>query len=236
MGRGNGSGRRLAVLGALAVPAFLLGAALAGPPSSERTVAQVERAPGRAALDAGPSASPAVSPAGDSRARDASALPAAAPTSRRDAAAAAGLTVLIVVPDGPFTTDEPVRFGVRWSDGNGRYAGFSESWGDGTAASSVEVVNCTGEPGPHADELITSHRFPAGRFRVRLTVTTSDCRGRTEERTAEVTISVEEPASPEETSEPTPSAAAPSASPSAEPAAPTDLPIPLPPVESLVDP
>ncbi|WP_157017166.1 hypothetical protein [Cryptosporangium arvum] len=228
----------MAVLSALAVPAFLLGAAIAEPPSGARDAARAERAPGHAAFDAGTSASAAVSPAGESRARDAT-VPAATPPLRSGGGAAAGLTVRIVVPAGPFTSDELVRFRVRWSDGSGRYAGLTESWGDGTAASSAEVVSCTGGPGAHADELTTAHRFPAGRFRVRVTVTTADCRGRTEERTAEVTIQVDapsdEPESGQETSAPappTPSSEAPS--PSAE--ASSGVPLPLPTVEPLVSP
>jgi hypothetical protein len=235
----------MAVLGALAVPAFLLGAALAGPPPGAQTASDAERAPGRAALDAGPTAPAAVSPAGDSRARDTAALPATAPTSPSDAAAPAGLTVRIAGPDGPLTTDDPVRFGVRWSDGNGRYAGLGENWGDGTAASSVEVVSCTGQAGRHSDQLTTAHRFPAGRFRVRLTVTTVDCRGRTEARTAEVTIEVKAPTEEPDTDDTpgTPSApAAPDTSPptpsaDASPASsPSGLPLPLPPAESLLSP
>ncbi|GAA0278752.1 hypothetical protein [Cryptosporangium japonicum] len=229
----------MAVLSALAVPAFLLGAAIAEPPSGAHDTVRAESAPGRAALDAGPSASPAVSPAGKSRARDAAVAPAATSPPRNSGDVAARLTVRIVVPDGPFTTDELVRFRVRWSDGSGRYAGLTESWGDGTAASSAEVVSCTGQPGAHADELTTTHRFPAGRFRVRLTVATADCHGRTEERTAEVTIQVDaptvEPQTDTQTSapaQPSPSSEAPSPGPDAS----SGVPLPLPTVEPLVSP
>lgn len=243
MRQGNGSGRRVAVLGALAVPAFLLGAALSGPPDGVHPAGDVERAPGHAALDAGPSASPIVSPAGESRPRDAAALPAAAPLRPSDAGAPAGLTVRIVVPAGPLTSDEPVRFGVRWSDGNGRYAGMSEAWGDGTTAGSLEVVGCTGEPGPHSGDLVTAHRFAPGRYRVRVAVTTADCRGRTEQRAAEVTIEVKAPTSEPVVAgespapvEPDPSAESPSAGTSTAPTPPPVLPLPLPSVEPLVNP
>ena len=231
----------MAVLSALAVPAFLLGAALAGPPPGVPTASDAAGAPGRAALDAGPPASAAVSPAGESRARDAAAPPDAAPTTRSVDGPPAGLTVRIVGPEGPLTTDEPVRLEVRWSDGNGRYAGLSENWGDGTATSSLDPVSCAGEAGPHGDELTTAHRFPAGRFRVRLTVTTADCGGRTEERSAEVTIEVKatsgEPETEDDTATPTapaePETSAPAPSTGSAPAtSPPGLPLPLPSVES----
>ncbi|SHN46790.1 hypothetical protein [Cryptosporangium aurantiacum] len=189
MWRRIGSARRAAgvgALGLLAVPAFLIGAGLGDSSPAGRYGPTAVQAPGRAAVDS-PSATPqAVSPASDRQARDAVDLSTAPPEPRT----APGLRLRVVAPDGPLTADELVQFRVRWSDGNGRYAGLAEDWGDGTAASSLEVVGCRGDAGPHSGELTTAHRFPVGRYRVRLTVTTADCDGRTEARSAEVTIDV----------------------------------------------
>lgn len=111
---------------------------------------------------------------------------------------ATGLTVEILPADTTPAADELVRFRIRWSDGDGRYAGSAEDWGDGTVASSVRLVSCQGSAGPHRGDLITAHRFSAGRYRVRLAVTTADCAGRRETRTAEVTIVSSAGPSPEE--------------------------------------
>jgi len=196
--RGIGGGRRASAVGALgglAVSAFVLGAMLAGPPQAPapRPATDADRAPGRAALGPAPTTTQDVSPASESSARDVAALPTATPGRRRDAGGPARLSVRVTPPDAPFTSDQPVRFRVRWSDGSGRYAGLTEDWGDGTAASSVQVVSCDGAAGPHGGELTSAHRFPAGRFRVSITVVTAECDGRTESRTGEVTIDVRAP-------------------------------------------
>ncbi|GAA3393805.1 hypothetical protein [Cryptosporangium minutisporangium] len=242
----------MSALGLLAVPAFLIGAGLADSPPTGRYGPTGAQAPGRAAVDQAPGTSHSVSPAGETRARDAAALtPTPAPgrtTERRPA----GLRVEVVEPAGPLTADELVRFRVRWSDGNGRYAGLAEDWGDGTAASSVEIVDCTGRAGSHGGELSTAHRFPVGRYRVRLTVTTEDCDGRTEARTGDVTIDVRPPGEPGGRGRPPePSAEADGSGPPVVPDEPTRTSaapspgittpssasaLPLPPVESLGNP
>jgi hypothetical protein len=180
------------VLGVLAVPAFLLGAGLGGESPSPERRPNVGAAPGRAALDQAPAdPNPAATPRG-SQARDAALRAASTPLGGAPVRPGepAGLTVEVVALDATPTADELVQFRVRWTDASGRYAGLTEEWGDGTAASSVDTVECAGEPGAHRGELTTAHRFAAGDYRVRISVTTARCDGRTETRTGEVTVRV----------------------------------------------
>lgn len=111
------------------------------------------------------------------------------------------LAVHATVLDATPHAGDLARIRVRWSDGDGRYAGLAEDWGDGTAASSVEAIRCTGPAGVRSGELNTAHRYAsAGSYQVRLTVSTSGCGGRLESRAAVVTIQVgvasEAPTSP----------------------------------------
>jgi hypothetical protein len=179
--------RRIAaasVIGLLAVPAFMLGARLAAP-GDHSAEGGSGAAPGEAsALLPGAAAPPA-------------AVPGSRPQSRHLAAAAlvgarpAGLTVQLTQLDQHPLAANDVDFRVRWSDGEGRYAGSSEDWGDGTQVSSVQLAGCTGRTGAHHGEQILTHSFRgAGRYRVIVGVATFDCSGRTETRTAAITVVV----------------------------------------------
>lgn len=185
--------RRVAGIGALAalaVPAFLLGAGLAGPSVGTGSRA-TEAAPGRVAQDLVGNKVEAPSPASQTRRR--STTLRTDPTDAPDAptSAVAGLTVEATVLDAAPDAGDLVRVRVRWSDGDGWYAGVAEAWGDGTEASSIDAVGCAGPAGPHRGELSTAHRFTAeGTYPVRLTVATSDCGGRLESRAVIVSIKV----------------------------------------------
>ncbi|TQS41425.1 hypothetical protein [Cryptosporangium phraense] len=224
MRRTNEGTRRavaIGVLGALAVPAFLLGAGLADPGPAETHLAAPNRAPGRAAADTQhPARSNAMSPAADSAPRPAAEAPRTAEPS--------GLTVTVTTSDRTPVAGEDVRIRIRWSDGSGRYAGLTEDWGDGTATSSLRAVSCVGAPGAHGGELESVHRFPAGRFRVRMSVTTADCSGRTETRTGDLTLSVEQPPAEAEAEVTESPSATPEPEPSETPSeAPSETPTPL---------
>ena len=190
----------IGVLATLAVPAFLLGAGLAGPGAGPRTRTP-EAASGRAALDSNGDRPRLPSPASDSRRRSSGRRVTPTPGPGTPTPPVVGLTVQATVLDAIPKAGELIRIRVRWSDGEGRYVGLAEDWGDGTAASSAKAIRCTGTTGVRGGELNTAHRFAtAGSYQVRLTVSTSGCGGRLESRAAVVTVPVgvasDAPASP----------------------------------------
>jgi hypothetical protein len=211
---------------ALAVPAFLIGAALAGPGPAPVS-STPDAAGGQAAQDSVQARPDQPSPASQRRSFR-QPLPPVHTPSPSAPAGAAGLTVTLTTLDPPPEVDDPVRFRVRWSDGAGRYAGIAEHWGDGTEASSAEPVSCAGPAGAHSGELTSQHTFTAaGRYRVRFTVTTSDCAGHRRVGAATTTVLVSGPAeSEDDTSTPTTSAPG-------VPPEPSSLPSPLPSVPPL---
>jgi hypothetical protein len=171
-------------LGLLAVPAFLLGARLAAPahrPSADddapaRTAALTPGGthPRRGAPDGVPEERPAAEPA--------ALLPMRPP---------AGLSIRITQLGRAPRVGETVDFRVHWSDGDGRYAGLVENWGDGTQASSLQVTSCTGRAGAHSGDLTLRHSWGApGRYRVVLGVTTTRCVGQSETRTSAISVVV----------------------------------------------
>ncbi|MFI5959542.1 hypothetical protein [Cryptosporangium sp. NPDC051539] len=187
MRRTNQDTRRavaVGALGVLAVSAFLLGAALAGPGPVASHVTGPNRAPGRAAAAERPAEADDVSPAAASGPHE----PATTPGPPRPSEGP--LTVTVSASDLAPSTGQDVRLRIRWRDGSGRYAGLTEDWGDGTASSSLRAVSCRGAPGAHRGDLESTHRFPAGRYRVRMSVTTADCHGRTETRAGEIVLNV----------------------------------------------
>jgi hypothetical protein len=110
---------------------------------------------------------------------------------------------------------ESVRFKLTWKDGSGNFAGTAQQWGDGSpAGGSIDIKKCTGDAPPSSGATEVTHTFrEAGTFRVKLSVTTYTCDGRTETQTVPMTVTVKEvPGTP--TPSPTQSSPTPSPTPS----------------------
>ncbi len=118
-----------------------------------------------------------------------------------------GLAVSARANDARPTAGETVTFKLVWKDGSGRFAGSTQQWGDGSpTAGSNGIRKCTGDAPASNGVVQATHIFrEAGKYLVRLSVTTYTCDGRTETKTVPVTIVVGPKPSPSPSPTPSPS-------------------------------
>jgi hypothetical protein len=118
-----------------------------------------------------------------------------------------GLAVSARANDTRPTAGETVTFKLLWKDGSGRFAGSTQQWGDRSpTAGSISIRKCTGGAPASNGVIEATHSFrEAGKYLVRLSVTTYTCDGRTETKTVPVTIVVGPKPSPSPSPTPSPS-------------------------------
>lgn len=105
----------------------------------------------------------------------------------------ARLRVSASVPATRVTVGQPVTVTVRWSDGDGVYAGDAAFFGEPDGLGALALSRCSGRrpAGPHAGGSHYTHTFTRpGTYHATFEIDTQSCAGGDEQRTAAVTFVV----------------------------------------------